>query len=84
MENWNQTPTGLERTFTFESFSDAITWMFACSLEIEQIGRYPDWTNADRSVSVRLPVDERELADLLDEHYDLFMSKKRSSAPDGE
>lgn len=84
MENWNQTPTALERTLAFDSFSDAITWMFACSLEIEQIGRYPDWTNADRSVSVRLPAGERELAELLDEHYALFTSKKRSSASDGE
>ncbi len=84
MENWNQTPTGQERTFTFGSFSDAITWMFACSLEIEQIERYPEWTNTGPSVAVRLPGDEQELAELLDEHYSLLMSKKRSSASDGE
>lgn len=84
MENWKETETGRERTFAFDSFSDAITWMFACSLEIEQIGRYPDWTNEGTSVSVRLPSGERELAELLDEHYGLFTAKRASPANDGE
>lgn len=93
MENWKETDGASERTFLFESFSDAITWMFACSLELEPIGRYPEWTNIDTKVVVKVRAHgaqdatmtrDTELIELFDEHYTLFTSKGAQQHNDGE
>lgn len=85
MTGWTETPSALEKTFAFDSFSDAITWMFACSLEIDPLGHHPQWTNTYDRVSVKLTTHDagdrvtdkdRELAELLDENYSLFTATK--------
>ena len=93
MENWKETNSISERTFQFESFSDAITWMFACSLELEPIGRYPEWTNVYDKVMVKVQAyrtgdatitRDTELIELFDEHYTLFTTKGAQQHNDGE
>jgi 4a-hydroxytetrahydrobiopterin dehydratase len=90
MEPWKESNGALERTFRFESFPDAITWMFACSLEMEPVAHYPQWTNVSDKVMVRLTTDgtvtpeDRQLAAILDENFVLLTSGKSSPESDGE
>jgi 4a-hydroxytetrahydrobiopterin dehydratase len=76
MNTWIEKNNTLQKTFTFETFGDAITWMIKASFEIEKLDHHPAWTNSYNTVHVllqthdagnRVTDKDRELARLLDE-----------------
>lgn len=78
MNNWIEKENQLEKTFEFNSYSDAISWMFKASFYIEKIDHHPTWTNVYNKVYVILSTHsagnsvtekDRMLADYLDKIY---------------
>ena len=75
MNNWIENNNELSKTFEFNSFLDAITWMVKASAEIEKLNHHPKWTNVYNKVHVWLTTQDegntitqkdRELAMTLD------------------
>jgi len=88
-DSWKEENNMLMNTFVFDSFSDAITWMFSCSLEIDPLNHHPEWKNVYNKVAVRLTTHDagnvvtdkdRELAELMNEHYQLFLEKGKQDS----
>ncbi|MDK2910972.1 MAG: 4a-hydroxytetrahydrobiopterin dehydratase [Bacteroidales bacterium] len=51
---WQETDKGLFRTFRFENFTRAFTFMTACAFEAEKLNHHPDWRNVYNIVEVYL------------------------------
>ena len=68
----------LVKTFVFQDFPTALSWMVQCSFVIEQVGHHPEWTNVYNTVRVKLTTHDAgdvitekdmELSRLLDSEY---------------
>ncbi|MER2537123.1 MAG: 4a-hydroxytetrahydrobiopterin dehydratase [Rhizobiaceae bacterium] len=44
----------IARTFSFADFSEAFAFMTRCALAAERLDHHPDWSNAYKTVSVKL------------------------------
>lgn len=75
MNNWIEENNKLTKTFEFNTFADAITWMVKASFIIEKLNHHPEWTNMYNKVHVSLTTHDagntvtdkdRELANSLD------------------
>ncbi len=44
----------LAKTFRFPGFRDAMSWMQRVAFEAEEMDHHPEWSNASRTVKVRL------------------------------
>ena len=78
MNHWVEKENRLEKTFEFNSFSDAISWMVKASFYFEMNDHHPTWTNVYNKVHVILSTHsagnsitekDRVLADYLDKIY---------------
>lgn len=78
MNNWVEKDHALHKTFTFNSFIEAIEWMNKMAPKIDALNHHPEWTNVYNKVMVKLTthdagntVTEKDytLAKLLDEAY---------------
>lgn len=54
MDNWTETPQGLQRTFRFADFSAAWAFMNRVALLAERMGHHPDWRNVYNTVEITL------------------------------
>ena len=75
MTTWTETNNTLQKTFTFKTFGDAMSWMIKASYSIEKMDHHPEWTNIYNKVHVSLCTHDagnmitdkdRELAKVLD------------------
>ena len=76
MSNWIEKDHALYKTFTFNSFNEAMDWMSKMAPKIDALNHHPEWTNVYNKVMVKLTthdagniVTEKDytLAKLLDE-----------------
>ncbi|MCU0421258.1 MAG: 4a-hydroxytetrahydrobiopterin dehydratase [Bacteroidia bacterium] len=76
MENWEEKDYALQKTFKFNTFTDAINWMYKASAIIDEFNHHPEWTNIYNKVHVTLRTHDAgniitekdyQLAKLLDE-----------------
>ena len=77
-DKWEEKDGALERTFLFEGFADAMTFMVRCAFHAEAMDHHPEWTNVYNRVHVRLTTHDagntvtekdRELARRMDAVY---------------
>lgn len=54
MDNWTESPQGLQRTFRFADFSAAWAFMNRVALLAERMGHHPDWRNVYNTVEITL------------------------------
>ncbi|MBP6302684.1 MAG: 4a-hydroxytetrahydrobiopterin dehydratase [Bacteroidia bacterium] len=73
--NWTEENSQLSKTFKFNSFAEAISWMVKAAFIIEKMNHHPEWTNVYNKVHVILRTHDagntvtdkdRELAEALD------------------
>lgn len=73
--NWTEENNQLSKTFKFNSFIEAISWMVKAAFIIEKMNHHPEWTNVYNKVHVVLRTHDagntvtdkdRELAKALD------------------
>lgn len=76
---WQGTEQGLKKTFVFNDFREAFTFMTACAFEAERLNHHPDWRNVYNRVEVflvthdagnRITELDRRLAQAMDEIYE--------------
>lgn len=56
LEGWTLAADGgsIRRSFAFRDFSEAFAFMTRAALAAEKLDHHPDWSNAYRTVEVRL------------------------------
>jgi 4a-hydroxytetrahydrobiopterin dehydratase len=73
--NWIEENNQLQKTYTFQSFVEAMLWMIKASYIIERMDHHPEWTNTYNKVQVKLCThsagnvitnEDRQLAEALD------------------
>lgn len=52
--NWTEEKSQLSKTFKFNSFAEAISWMVKAAFIIEKMNHHPEWTNVYNKVHVIL------------------------------
>jgi 4a-hydroxytetrahydrobiopterin dehydratase len=76
---WQESNNKLQKTFVFENFTRAFTFMTACAFEAEKLNHHPDWRNVYNRVEVHLSTHDagnvvtekdRTLARIMDAIYD--------------
>ena len=77
MRGWKEEDGRLVRSYRFESFADAMTFMMRCAFHAEAMNHHPEWTNVYDRVDVALVTHDagaitdrdRELARRMDAVY---------------
>lgn len=59
MPDWVVATGGLERTFEFENFVRAFSFMAAVALHCERLDHHPEWSNVYGTVRIRLTTHDR-------------------------
>jgi 4a-hydroxytetrahydrobiopterin dehydratase len=54
LPGWKHKGDALTKTFTFETFREAIGFMMRAAFEAEALNHHPDWSNVYNRVVVRL------------------------------
>jgi 4a-hydroxytetrahydrobiopterin dehydratase len=54
LPGWAWEREALEKTFTFGSFREAMSFLVRASYEAEELDHHPDWSNCYSRVTVRL------------------------------
>jgi 4a-hydroxytetrahydrobiopterin dehydratase len=81
MDGWEETGNSLRKTFTFDSFNQAIAWMQEAAIEVDALNHHPSWTNVYNRVEVELTTHDagntvtekdHQLANILDQCYRKF------------
>ncbi|HUR58323.1 MAG TPA: 4a-hydroxytetrahydrobiopterin dehydratase [Opitutaceae bacterium] len=54
LSGWTCKPAALTRTYTFDSFREALSFMVRVGFEAEDMNHHPEWTNVYNKVSIRL------------------------------
>jgi len=57
--DWTVASTGLERSFSFDDFVQAFSFMAAAALHCERLNHHPEWSNVYGAVHVRLFTHDR-------------------------
>jgi 4a-hydroxytetrahydrobiopterin dehydratase len=52
--NWTEENNQLSKTFKFNSFAEAISWMVKAAFIIEKMNHHPEWSNVYNKVHVVL------------------------------
>ena len=78
MNIWKDSSQSLEKTYTFNSFELAMSFMQQAALKITSLDHHPTWTNTYNRVHVVLTTHDagnqvtqkdRDLAEILDSIY---------------
>jgi 4a-hydroxytetrahydrobiopterin dehydratase len=82
---WKEEDNQLKRSFTFNNFVDAFTFMTKVAFAAEKMNHHPNWSNAYNKVEISLfthdskntitPKD-RNLAKEIDTIYSIYTPKK--------
>jgi 4a-hydroxytetrahydrobiopterin dehydratase len=54
LHGWEFKDSALVKTFEFESFKEALSYMVRAGFEAEALNHHPDWTNVYNRLVVRL------------------------------
>jgi 4a-hydroxytetrahydrobiopterin dehydratase len=54
LEGWSFKADALEKTYQFESFKEALSFMVRAGFEAEAMNHHPEWTNVYNRVDIRL------------------------------
>jgi 4a-hydroxytetrahydrobiopterin dehydratase len=54
LTGWACQPAALTKTFKFDSFREALSFMVRVGFEAEDMNHHPEWTNVYNKVSIRL------------------------------
>lgn len=54
LPGWTCEQSGLTKTFTFETFREAVGFMLRVAFDAEALNHHPDWSNVYNRVVVRL------------------------------
>lgn len=54
LEGWDYKDSALVKTFEFDSFREALSYMVRAGFEAEALNHHPDWTNVYNRLVVRL------------------------------
>jgi 4a-hydroxytetrahydrobiopterin dehydratase len=54
LEGWEFKDSTLVKTFEFDSFREALSFMVRAGFEAEELNHHPDWTNVYNRLVVRL------------------------------
>ncbi|MSU23018.1 MAG: 4a-hydroxytetrahydrobiopterin dehydratase [Opitutus sp.] len=54
LPGWSFEREALAKTFTFENFREALSFMVRASFEAEAMNHHPEWTNVYNRVAIRL------------------------------
>jgi len=82
-QGWTEADNALVKVYAFDSFPQAIAFMSTAAPLIDAMNHHPEWTNVYNRVTVRLTTHDaghrvtdldRQLARVLDEHYDAFQN----------
>jgi 4a-hydroxytetrahydrobiopterin dehydratase len=78
MNNWIETASHLEKTFTFDSFESAMLFMQKAAVKIAELDHHPTWANTFNRIHIVLSTHDAgnkvtekdwELAQELDSIY---------------
>ncbi len=78
MDTWKEENNKLQKTFVFNTFTDALAWMVKAAFIIEKMNHHPEWSNVYNKVHVSLCTHDagntitdkdRKLAEALDRLY---------------
>ncbi len=78
MDTWKEENHKLQKTFVFNTFTDALAWMVKAAFIIEKMNHHPEWSNVYNKVHVSLCTHDagntitdkdRKLAESLDKLY---------------
>ena len=78
LPQWRSNQEKLERTFVFESFVEAFSWMGRGAEEAERLDHHPQWSNVYNRVSVSLWTHDRGGITDLDVRLARFMDDAAS------
>ena len=54
LDGWKYKDSALVKTFEFDSFREALSYMVRAGFEAEALNHHPDWTNVYNKLVVRL------------------------------
>ncbi len=70
----------IRKTFVFNGFSPAFTWMTKIALRAEQLNHHPEWFNVYNKVTVTLTTHDVGGLSQLDLDMALYMNKTAGNA----
>jgi len=59
MTNWNESDSELEKTFEFEDFVKAFSFMTSVAILAEKMNHHPEWSNVYNKVTIRLTTHDQ-------------------------
>jgi 4a-hydroxytetrahydrobiopterin dehydratase len=60
LPGWTVERDALAKTFTFDSFREAMSFMVRTGFEAEEMNHHPEWTNVYNRVAVRLSTHDAD------------------------
>ncbi|MDP5171963.1 MAG: 4a-hydroxytetrahydrobiopterin dehydratase, partial [Bacteroidia bacterium] len=54
LPGWEFKDKGIEKSFTFQDFTEAWGFMTKCAILAEKAGHHPEWSNVYNNVHIRL------------------------------
>jgi 4a-hydroxytetrahydrobiopterin dehydratase len=54
LDGWSLQDNAIVKTFEFDSFREALSFMVRAGFEAEEMNHHPEWTNVYNRVSIRL------------------------------
>ena len=69
MEDWEFIEDGIEKSYEFEDFVSAFSFMTIVALEAEKANHHPDWSNVYNQVNIRLST--HDAGGVTDKDFDL-------------
>ncbi len=63
----------IEKTFIFDDFKEAFSWMTRIALKAEQINHHPEWFNVYKTVTVTLTTHDANGVTTLDVDLATYM-----------
>jgi len=60
MSDWKETDEGLKKTFEFDDFKSAFSFMTRVAFEAEAQQHHPDWRNVYKTVEVTLSTHDAD------------------------
>ena len=69
LPGWEFKDKGIEKSFTFQDFTEAWGFMTKCAIHAEKAGHHPEWSNVYNNVHIRLST--HDAGGLTDKDFDL-------------
>lgn len=77
LKGWEYKDNALYKTFSFENFRDAFSFMSRVALAAESLNHHPDWCNTYNEVSVKLTTHDIQALSMKDIELAIAMDHLR-------